>query len=85
MLLAGILLTLAATITVGLALRLALRLTLCPFASCCVVVCSRPLCCRDVVYACLRDLGVEYAETMTGKAQAERAARAIATGNIAVK
>ena len=36
---------------------------------------------RDVAYAALRDLGVPYAETATGKAQAERAARAIAAGD----
>lgn len=36
---------------------------------------------RDVAYAALRDMGVPYAETATGKAQAERAARAIAAGD----
>jgi hypothetical protein len=35
---------------------------------------------RDVAYAALRDMGVPYAETATGKAQAERAVRAIAAG-----
>ena len=38
----------------------------------------------DVAYAALRDMGVPYAETSTGRAQAERAARAIETGNIAI-
>lgn len=38
----------------------------------------------DVAYAALRDMGVPYAETSTGRAQAERAARAIATGDIAI-
>ena len=36
---------------------------------------------RDVAYAALRDMGVPYAETATGKAQAERAVRAIAAGD----
>ncbi len=36
---------------------------------------------RDVAYAALRDMGVAYAETATGKAQAERAQRAIAAGS----
>jgi armadillo repeat-containing protein 6 len=40
---------------------------------------------RDVSYACLRDMGVDYAETVIGRAQAERAARAIAVGDIRVK
>ena len=33
-----------------------------------------------MAYAALRDMGVPYAETATGKAQAERAQRAIAAG-----
>jgi hypothetical protein len=45
----------------------------------------RHVICRDVAYACLRDMGCSYAETDIGKAQAERAARAIATGDIAVQ
>jgi hypothetical protein len=36
---------------------------------------------RGVAYAALRDMGVPYAETATGKAQAERAVRAIAAGD----
>jgi len=36
---------------------------------------------RDVAYAALRDMGVPYAETATGRAQAERATRAIAAGS----
>jgi hypothetical protein len=40
---------------------------------------------RDVAYACLRDMGVDYAETLTGRAQAERAARALAAGDISVQ
>jgi hypothetical protein len=36
---------------------------------------------RDVAYAALRDMGVSYAETTTGRAQAERAALAIAAGD----
>ncbi len=40
---------------------------------------------RDVSYACLRDMGVEYAETVIGRAQAERAARAVEAGDIRVK
>lgn len=40
---------------------------------------------RDVAYACLRDMGCEYAETTTGRAQAERAARALAAGDISVQ
>ena len=39
----------------------------------------------DVAYACLRDMGVAYAETATGRAQADRAARAIAAGDISVQ
>lgn len=39
---------------------------------------------RDVAYAAMRDLGLEYAETTTGRAQAERAARAAAAGDISV-
>ena len=40
---------------------------------------------RDVAYAALRDMGVDYAETERGREQALRAARAIAAGDIAVK
>lgn len=40
---------------------------------------------RDVSYACLRDMGVEYAETVIGRAQAERAQRALVAGDIRVK
>ncbi len=40
---------------------------------------------RDVSYACLRDMGVDYAETVIGRAQADRAARAVAAGDISVK
>lgn len=40
---------------------------------------------RDVAYAAMRDLGLEYAETVTGREQAERANRAIAANNIHVK
>ena len=40
---------------------------------------------RDVAYACLRDLGVSYAETTVGLAAAERATRALAAGDIATK
>lgn len=41
--------------------------------------------CRDVAYACMRDMGCSYAETGTGRAQAERAARALAAGDITVQ
>lgn len=41
--------------------------------------------CRDVSYACLRDMGCSYAETTIGRAQADRAARAIAANNIRVQ
>lgn len=41
--------------------------------------------CRDVVYAALRDMGCDYAETTRGQAQAARAMRAIAAGDISVK
>lgn len=41
--------------------------------------------CRDVAYACLRDMGCTYAETEIGRAQADRAARAIAAGDISVQ
>jgi hypothetical protein len=45
----------------------------------------RHLGCRDVAFACLRDMGVSYAETDVGREQAARAARAIAAGDISVK
>ncbi len=41
--------------------------------------------CRDVAYASLRDMGCAYAETSIGRAQADRAARAIASNNIRVE
>jgi len=41
--------------------------------------------CRDVAYACLRDMGCEYAETTLGRAAAERALRAQEAGDITVK
>jgi hypothetical protein len=42
-------------------------------------------CRSDVAYACLRDMGVSYAETTLGRAQAERAERALAAGDITVQ
>jgi hypothetical protein len=41
--------------------------------------------CRDVAYACLRDMGCTYAETSLGREAAERAARAIESGDIRTK
>lgn len=45
----------------------------------------RHVTCRDVAYASLRDMGCAYAETSIGRAQADRAARAIASNNIRVE